>query len=240
MKLLRYILLMGMALLPSTALGQQENKAWSATDTLADPSYKELSHSEWKKFKSFEKKLAVKPFDESSKGDLLRSYARDSIRILGVKLMAVKLLEERELLDRDIAENTRYYVALLGELKESTIPATAYLFLEEKVALFNQDLLVQKLELSKWLNIGLMVLCLTLVLFILKLKRKPRNSVNAALSKQEKTIRSLIVQGKTNKEIANELYISLSTVKSHITNIYAKLNVASRQELLQKGTGTST
>jgi len=44
----------------------------------------------------------------------------------------------------------------------------------------------------------------------------------------------LILQGKSNKEIANELFISLSTVKTHITNIYNKLKVSSRQELLRK------
>ncbi|HDZ13708.1 MAG TPA: response regulator transcription factor [Pricia sp.] len=36
------------------------------------------------------------------------------------------------------------------------------------------------------------------------------------------------------KEIANELFISLSTVKTHITNIYGKLKVSGRQELLRR------
>ncbi|WP_099546353.1 response regulator transcription factor [Maribacter sp. 4G9] len=54
------------------------------------------------------------------------------------------------------------------------------------------------------------------------------------LSKQERNIRYLILEGKSNKEIANELFISLSTVKSHISNIYSKLRVSDRRELLQK------
>ena len=43
----------------------------------------------------------------------------------------------------------------------------------------------------------------------------------------------LLVQAldKTNKEIASELFISLSTVKTHINNLNKKLNVTSRKEL---------
>ncbi|MGB7394497.1 MAG: LuxR C-terminal-related transcriptional regulator, partial [Pricia sp.] len=40
--------------------------------------------------------------------------------------------------------------------------------------------------------------------------------------------------GKSNKEIAGELFISISTVKTHITNIYGKLKVSSRKELLHR------
>ena len=36
---------------------------------------------------------------------------------------------------------------------------------------------------------------------------------------------------KTNKEIGSELFISVSTVKTHINNLYKKLNVTSRDEV---------
>jgi transcriptional antiterminator len=48
---------------------------------------------------------------------------------------------------------------------------------------------------------------------------------------------------KSNKEIATELFISVSTVKTHITNIYKKLAVVNRTELVTRftnSTGTST
>ncbi|NHF60928.1 response regulator transcription factor [Flavobacteriaceae bacterium TP-CH-4] len=54
------------------------------------------------------------------------------------------------------------------------------------------------------------------------------------LSKQEQNVQQLILQGKSNKQIAEELFISLSTVKTHITNIYNKLQVSGRKELLQR------
>lgn len=51
------------------------------------------------------------------------------------------------------------------------------------------------------------------------------------LTQQEQKIAQLICQDKSNKEIADELFVSVSTVKSHINNIYKKLNVQSRDEL---------
>ncbi len=202
--------------------------------------YDALSLSEWKKFKRFETKLKLNKSSSKSSNYELRSYARDSIQILGVKLMAIKLLDEKKLLDRDISENKAYYNTLLSELKESQIPPSEYLFLEEKMAFVNQANLENRLARSQWFNIGLVLLCIVLIasFFWFKSKRKP--SETSVLSKQEATVRKLILQGKTNKEIANELFISLSTVKTHITHIYNKLEVANRQELFQKSTGTST
>lgn len=50
------------------------------------------------------------------------------------------------------------------------------------------------------------------------------------LSQRERQIFNLIVLVKTNKEIANELIISVNTVKFHVKNIYEKLNIKSRRE----------
>ncbi|MFK8060018.1 MAG: response regulator transcription factor, partial [Polaribacter sp.] len=50
------------------------------------------------------------------------------------------------------------------------------------------------------------------------------------LSQRERQIFNLITIGKTNKEIAMELNISINTVKFHVKNIYEKLNIKSRKE----------
>jgi DNA-binding CsgD family transcriptional regulator len=52
------------------------------------------------------------------------------------------------------------------------------------------------------------------------------------ISKREREIMELILQGKRNKEIESLLYISRSTVKNHIYNLYQKLGVKSRVELI--------
>ena len=53
------------------------------------------------------------------------------------------------------------------------------------------------------------------------------------ISKREQEIVDLILQGKSNKEIEDSLFISLSTVKNHIYNVYQKLGVNSRSQLIR-------
>ena len=53
------------------------------------------------------------------------------------------------------------------------------------------------------------------------------------LSKQEKEIIKLILEGKTSKEIADVLFISKHTVDTHRTNIYKKLEVSNAVSLVQ-------
>jgi len=53
---------------------------------------------------------------------------------------------------------------------------------------------------------------------------------NTTLSSRETEILVLVAQGKTNKEIASLLYISLNTVKVHVSNIFQKIGVSSRTE----------
>lgn len=49
-----------------------------------------------------------------------------------------------------------------------------------------------------------------------------------SISPREKEILELICQGKTNQEIADALFIALSTVKEHVTHIYKKTGVSNR------------
>ena len=56
----------------------------------------------------------------------------------------------------------------------------------------------------------------------------------ALLSRRERDVVDLLLQGKSNKQIALSLGISERTVEFHLNNIYAKLHVASRVELILK------
>jgi len=61
-----------------------------------------------------------------------------------------------------------------------------------------------------------------------------RHRKEEVLSKRELNILNLIAEDYTNQEIANELYISLATVKTHVRNILLKLEVNNRQEAAAK------
>jgi DNA-binding CsgD family transcriptional regulator len=51
------------------------------------------------------------------------------------------------------------------------------------------------------------------------------------ISKREREIMELILEGKSNKEIEEQLFISFHTVKNHVYNLYQKLGVKSRGQL---------
>jgi DNA-binding CsgD family transcriptional regulator len=52
------------------------------------------------------------------------------------------------------------------------------------------------------------------------------------LSIQERKIYEFLQEGATNQEISNHFNIGLSTVKSHVSSIYSKLNVSSRKDIV--------
>jgi DNA-binding CsgD family transcriptional regulator len=54
------------------------------------------------------------------------------------------------------------------------------------------------------------------------------------LSKRELEILSLLAQGHSNQEIATKLFVSLSTVKTHIQNLFEKLDVKRRIQAVEK------
>lgn len=50
------------------------------------------------------------------------------------------------------------------------------------------------------------------------------------LTNRENEILLLIAEGKSNQEIADELFITLKTVKTHVSNILSKLDVQDRTQ----------
>jgi DNA-binding NarL/FixJ family response regulator len=60
--------------------------------------------------------------------------------------------------------------------------------------------------------------------------RRPRQS-SKQWSPQEQKVTALAIEGASNKEIANQLFISVETVERHLTSAYTKLGIHSRKEL---------
>jgi len=57
-------------------------------------------------------------------------------------------------------------------------------------------------------------------------------NVSRLLTERESEIAALLLKGRTYRMIADELYLSENTVKTHIKNIYSKLNIQSKSELI--------
>ncbi|WP_100407531.1 response regulator transcription factor [Bacillus solitudinis] len=64
-----------------------------------------------------------------------------------------------------------------------------------------------------------------------RLLHKVEKKLEFPLSSRELDITKLIGEGKTNKEIADELFLSIGTVKNHITQILHKLELRDRTQL---------
>ena len=68
----------------------------------------------------------------------------------------------------------------------------------------------------------------------------PDDSVNEAelkklnLTAREAEVLQLITQGYTNAEIADRLFLSLSTIKTHVSNLLVKMEVKNRTQAIEK------
>jgi DNA-binding NarL/FixJ family response regulator len=69
-------------------------------------------------------------------------------------------------------------------------------------------------------------------------RRKRNDSVNVgALTRRETDVLELLARGRSNKQMANELGLSLRTVEGHVSNVLAKLGVQSRTEAVAYALG---
>lgn len=75
----------------------------------------------------------------------------------------------------------------------------------------------------------------------LKVAQRPQlqmHSINkqlqSPLTEREFAVLMAIYEGKTNEQMATEQFVSINTIKTHISNIYFKLDVASRTSAIAK------
>lgn len=187
---------------------------------------------EKQKFKKF--KNQIKSTTTADYLEKIRVYSEDSLKTLAIKLLSIKELNEKKLLQKDISLNSEYYIRLLEELKSSEINNIEYFFLERELKYYYLINLENKQTLSIIANIIFVIIIFFLSYIIYAIKSEKRLTIIEELSNQEIKIKKYIMDGKSNKEIAEELFISLNTVKTHITNIYYKLKVSNRKELISK------
>ncbi len=137
----------------------------------------------------------------------------------------------------DIGSNP-YYEELSSRLQQTypnagfTQEYEAEISTDKELANFNQP------KIAKLLWVVLSVLALSLLgnlYFFVNRRAKLKSKSDDLLQKltpQEQKIVHYILLDKSNKEIASALFVSLSTVKTHINNLYKKLDISSREEIV--------
>lgn len=114
---------------------------------------------------------------------------------------------------------------------------------ERKLRYYNPETINE----SRWKDLALLLLAGLSMLLLWQNKRlinraksdvkatQTKTDVKDQLTKKEIEILNLITTGKSNKEIASDLFVELSTVKTHINKIYTKLNISQRKEAVKIG-----
>ncbi|MUU78919.1 response regulator transcription factor [Winogradskyella endarachnes] len=136
----------------------------------------------------------------------------------------------------DLKDNS-YYNNLKTRL-ENTYPNTTYTkqYMNELEA--DRYLLTSsdKKSATHWHLLLYFILGISILLNLIfvyrnwKQKQSKLEDLKAKLSKQEQVVLEHLLMDKTNKDIAECLFLSVSTVKTHTNNIYKKLNVQSRED----------
>jgi DNA-binding NarL/FixJ family response regulator len=65
------------------------------------------------------------------------------------------------------------------------------------------------------------------------LERVAPGRAEGELTSTEQRVAALVAEGMRNKEIAGAMYVSIATVEAHLTRIYRKLGIRSRNELVR-------
>jgi DNA-binding NarL/FixJ family response regulator len=157
------------------------------------------------------------PFDELFQSELLASLYKNRIVLIGIKNDDVEI------------ENTKY--------------ETTALKMGARGAFYENDKLenivkgIQQIKNGKfWFKRDIVESVLQDLLVDLpynKTKEIISLQSNIVLTKREYMIMVLIGQGAQNKEIADQLHISVNTVKTHVYSIFRKTNCRNRVELIQ-------
>ena len=137
---------------------------------------------------------------------------------------------------QDVADNG-YYDNLLQRLQNTYANAHFTQQFEAEIATDKQ---LGSFHTPSWnwtwtlLILLLLSLGFNLYLFVRKKSRGkvPSQEILQKLTPQEQKIVSQILLDKSNKEIASELFVSHSTIKTHINNLYKKLEVSTRQDIV--------
>lgn len=183
--------------------------------------------------------VAKRDFQSQSLNRSIREYVEKSANPM-VGLFALYHIENRE---TDFLRNANFYFDFQDRLKNAYPKALYTNVYNEMLAnlVGYRDLVCEIPKITKpwrtWIIWVQALVIAGLAFWIWQMKRKAADSADETdytrlLTGKERRIWEGLAAGKTNKEIASELFIELSTVKTHINNLYKRLGVANRKDAI--------
>ncbi|MAD97509.1 MAG: hypothetical protein CMB99_09320 [Flavobacteriaceae bacterium] len=228
-----------------TLVFKGNKKFWFSTNTNTN-----LVDKQWRDFEAYALKLRREFIDFANKGQVsqsssqylyeLKSYAINQkphplITLMHVADVPLKFLRE------DFKKDSKFYDELQESLNKYYGEQLYALQFREFVVDLNKEEKLEELSFYRSLTytLGALSVLLSIGLFLVfkKLKDSRNNQVQSVsfdLTTQEEKVAELILKDKSNKEIATELFISLNTVKTHIRNLYGKMEVSNRRDFIEK------
>ena len=172
----------------------------------------------------------------------LKLYCKDSLKDPLVKLLAFSHIKANiPNLGEDYKKDPDFYSKIQSKLKQQYSETSYYLQFQEEISKLSISSISKSYQFHKKLNylLGILLIFAFMTTFFLiqKIKKKTKQGIInevSTLTNQEEKIAKLICDGQSNKEIASTLFISSNTVKTHIRNLYSKLEISNRQQLIEK------
>ncbi|WP_431157815.1 helix-turn-helix domain-containing protein [Winogradskyella poriferorum] len=228
-----------------TIVFKRNSKFWFSSNSNTNPIDKE-----WNTYESYAKKLRqefsgfnnqkmINQTTDQYLGELKSFVIEKETHPLTTLILLGSL--PKKAFKKDLGDDPEFYVELLGQLNDyydtSSYALQYRSFLDDLYKSETKNELVLYKKLTYGLAILSVLFFIGIVFLILKLKRAKtlqQVPLDFSLTTQEEKVAELMVADKTNKEIASELFISLNTVKTHVRNLYAKLEVSNRTEFVAK------
>ena len=228
-----------------TIVFEKNKKFWFSSETntnAIDNQLKEYEQYVLKLRKEFAEIQNKEMINQSSSQMLfeLKSYIFQKKAHPFISLILIGTLPPSAI-KQDLKKDPKFYSQLQESLNSYYGNSFYAIQFKDFLVDLNKEETQQELNYYKKLSYGLGALCFLLIVAlafsILRIKQissKNYEVIDFNLTSQEETVAELMLKNKTNKEIASELFISLNTVKTHIRNLYAKLEVSNREEFVEK------
>ena len=194
-----------------------------------------------------EKEVIDQPKCINMKKDLIRDYENYYHKIDDIKDKTFNIkvpIKSTDIMDYRYWKNTEYFTDFLAKNRlyyscgvdihyEDKLLGTIGLFREkDDLDYTEKDLIILNIIKPHLANQMYKLFILNGMFNNLKISKKLNQGKNRFnLTNREVDVVKQILDGKNNHEVANNLFVSINTVKKHLMNIYKKVDVNNRTEL---------